>query len=624
MKNSCIVWGVGGAIVAASWLWTLPVEAATKAEQARSAAKLVEDTLRREATDGVDDRAELLKPVLGQARPCEAAYWQSGFLYDSKRKEWLRWDEVQQRAAEDDRLATYREIRPKYPETEDGQAELARWCAKRKLEDQARAHWTKVSSLAPDQPEARVQLGFRMVNGTWLGQQEIADARAQIDNIQAAIERWAPKLEELLKKLEGSNRRACELAREKLTAIKDPDVAPAIEAIFCTEGGETALLGIEVLKNMKATEAAQSLAWQAVFSPGEPIRAAAAAALKEQRKHDYVPLLLGALRTPIQARYELYDSPDGGFLMRRALYQDGPEQRELAVSVVAKPAVLLPSGRSVGPFELQANPSLRQDVRRLSIEDQQRQLTKLAVARAKALTQARRQQAAIAAGNLSTANVNSRLCSVLAETTGDAQPQSPDDWYSWWNNYNEITTQGDKPMKVVYQVSNEPIVTIAQAPTLRRFSCLVAGTPVWTELGAVPVEQVKVGDRVLACDCQSGQIMLKPVLKTIVNPKTPLFSLHTVGETLEVTGGHVFWVSGQGWVKARELQPQMRLHTLKGTVDLESVEPGGKQDTYNLVVADFHTYFAGTEKILTHDNTIRKPTNCVVPGLAAHVADASP
>ena len=188
-------WAVWAAIVAASWSWTLPVEAAAKAEQARAAAKLVDETLRREASEGVDDRAELLKPALEQAPPCEAAYWQSGFVYDVKRKEWLLLDEVQQLAAKDDRLAAYREIRAKYPETEDGQTELARWCTKHKLEDQARAHWTKVLSLAPDQPEARRQLGFQMVNGTWLSQQEIADARAQVDNIQAALHRWTPKLE---------------------------------------------------------------------------------------------------------------------------------------------------------------------------------------------------------------------------------------------------------------------------------------------------------------------------------------------------------------------------------------------------------------------------------------------
>ena len=148
----------------------------------------------------------------------------------------------------------------------------------------------------------------------------------------------------------------------------------------------------------------------------------------------------------------------------------------------------------------------------------------------------------------------------------------------------------------------------------------MAGTPVWTELGPVAIEKIKIGDRVLACDCDTGELLLKPVLKTIINPGKDIFRLRMKNETLEVTGGHVFWVSGKGWIKARQLQPEMRFHTLKGTVDLIEVEQHGKQDTYNLVVADFHSYFVGKEKILTHDNTIRKPTDCVVPGLAGHVA----
>ena len=142
--------------------------------------------------------------------------------------------------------------------------------------------------------------------------------------------------------------------------------------------------------------------------------------------------------------------------------------------------------------------------------------------------------------------------------------------------------------------------------------------------GGRPVEKIQIGDRVLACDCDTGELMLKPVLKTIINPGKDIFHLRTKGETLEVTGGHVFWVSGKGWIKARQLQPEMRFHTLKGTVTLTGVEQRGKQDTYNLVVADFHSYFVGKQKILTHDNTIRNPTNCVVPGLAAHAAAAYP
>jgi hypothetical protein len=225
------------------------------------------------------------------------------------------------------------------------------------------------------------------------------------------------------------------------------------------------------------------------------------------------------------------------------------------------------------------------------------------------------QQLAIAIHNERASSLNGRLCSVLAAATGDVRPASPEDWYQWWDDYNEVTKSGDKPTNFTYEINAAPIVTIGQAP--QYCSCLAAGTPVLTELGSVAIERVRVGDRVLACDCESGCLALKPVLKTTVNPGAPLVRLRTAGETLDVTGGHVFWISGHGWIKARELQPEIRFHTLEGTVDLASIESGDRQKTYNLVVADFHTYFVGKEKILTHDITIRKPTDRIVPGLAS-------
>ena len=53
----------------------------------------------------------------------------------------------------------------------------------------------------------------------------------------------------------------------------------------------------------------------------------------------------------------------------------------------------------------------------------------------------------------------------------------------------------------------------------------------------------------------------------------------------------------------------MQLHTIRGTVPVEGVEPGTLQTTFSLVAADFHTFFAGKGMVLTHDNTIRsRPT----------------
>jgi len=58
------------------------------------------------------------------------------------------------------------------------------------------------------------------------------------------------------------------------------------------------------------------------------------------------------------------------------------------------------------------------------------------------------------------------------------------------------------------------------------------------------------------------------------------------------------------------------LHCATGTVQVSDVVPIEKPaQTYNLVVADFNTYFVGPEKILVHDVTERKPTHNIVPGL---------
>lgn len=87
-------------------------------------------------------------------------------------------------------------------------------------------------------------------------------------------------------------------------------------------------------------------------------------------------------------------------------------------------------------------------------------------------------------------------------------------------------------------------------------------------------------------------------------------------QTITCTGGHPFWVCGKGWVKARELQAGTRFHGTRGTTPVAAPQPAGKAKTYNLVVADFHTYFVGEPQILSHDNTVSRPTEVLVPGLA--------
>ena len=98
-------------------------------------------------------------------------------------------------------------------------------------------------------------------------------------------------------------------------------------------------------------------------------------------------------------------------------------------------------------------------------------------------------------------------------------------------------------------------------------------------------------------------------------PTGPVFGLEIDGQTFRASGGHLFWVAGDGWTKARNLRSGNVLHCCGGTASLNDAKEATPEPTYNIVVADFSTYFIGEGKILSHDVTLRDPSRTVVPGL---------
>jgi hypothetical protein len=94
-----------------------------------------------------------------------------------------------------------------------------------------------------------------------------------------------------------------------------------------------------------------------------------------------------------------------------------------------------------------------------------------------------------------------------------------------------------------------------------------------------------------------------------------LLKVEAGSDTFQTSGGHLFWVAGEGWKKSRELTSGQVLHTARGPLHVRSVEQGSEAQTYNLVVADFSSYFVGQTLVLSHDNTVRTPTRTLVPGL---------
>ena len=137
--------------------------------------------------------------------------------------------------------------------------------------------------------------------------------------------------------------------------------------------------------------------------------------------------------------------------------------------------------------------------------------------------------------------------------------------------------------------------------------CFVAGTIVATIYGGKAIEDVEVGDKVLASDPETGETAYKEVLKTYTYVKDTLVYVTVDGETIETTKEHPFWVEGQGWTKAKFLKAGDQLRdSNENTVNIENIDivplPENQYTlVYNFEVADFHTYYVADSYVLVHN-----------------------
>ncbi|HEV2968361.1 MAG TPA: polymorphic toxin-type HINT domain-containing protein [Pirellulales bacterium] len=211
-----------------------------------------------------------------------------------------------------------------------------------------------------------------------------------------------------------------------------------------------------------------------------------------------------------------------------------------------------------------------------------------------------------------------------------------DYWWNWWATYNEAYSP-EKPTSITaysrgYNCShdvNTSTYNVDMTPQMynsvtrqlirvgRTHSCFAAGTPVTAITGRMPIEKLRIGDRVLAQDADSGELAYKPVLGTTVRPPIEMMLVTTTRGALRTTRGHPFWIVGKGWRMAKELQVGDRVHCLDGSATVTAIAAEPPQSAYNLIVADFGTYFVGDGRILVHDNTPRLPTAAKVPGFVA-------
>ena len=143
--------------------------------------------------------------------------------------------------------------------------------------------------------------------------------------------------------------------------------------------------------------------------------------------------------------------------------------------------------------------------------------------------------------------------------------------------------------------------------------CFIAGTLVTTKSGLKPIEEIKIGDYVLSRNEETGETSYKKVIDTLVRSTQEICTIELENGNIKSTTGHLFMVKDKWWKAAVELIVGDILVTSDGkeqvVKSIKVEEKGYPVTTYNLSVEDNHTFFVGTEKVLTH-NTIKLLKDC--------------
>lgn len=562
----------------------------------RQAEELVREALQREVYGLEGDRQQLLAAAVTAAPDHAAARWQQGYVRSAGA--WKRADS-EPGAARQVLLENYQRERANRPDRVADQLALANWCGQQGLKEQEAAHLLRVCQLEPDHAEARARLGFIRQGLEWVTGQELAEKQARDAAQQAATEKWTATLNELLLQMNTGRPAVRRQAREQIARIRDPLALPALQAMLASRGEEMELFVVEITAQMTGPEAAAALARTAVTSDSRRVRSLATEKLPQFDEEAYVPQLVAAMYTPVSSQFRTAVLRDGRIGYHHEFTREGLTRLERLV--------------------------VDADYRRAAISANAGQAK--AVAMGSAFQTAQQWERGVADQNKETKAANERIVEVLRAVTGANLSTQPQAWWSWWAERNEVFIAGAKPTATIqhfvsFNVADRDLARITSSkreslniPVQPRYDCFAAGTPVWTESGPVAIEQVRIGDLVLSRDVETGELAFKPVVRTTVRPAGRLIRTQLGDESFETSNGHEFWVSGEGWRKARRLEAGMVLHSAAGPVRITNVGAGGFAQTYNLVVADFSTYFVGRQKVLSHDNTVSRRTKAIVPGL---------
>lgn len=613
--------GRSAALLAAILLATWPLGDAAGKNQATgstTADQLIEAAGQAKA-DGQQGRAYALLHEAARVAPeCSLARWQLGQVKIGK--EWLSIEEAERRAAADPRQEKYRERKDALGEAPQDQITMARWCRGNKLEDEAEFHWASVLAIDPSNKEALRGVGKRWHEGELKSPAQIREEKQESGEARQATRKWATRVAAWMRTLSDKNAPHGGVLTE-IRAVDDIAAIPAFETVTLNSSlapntknpapRQLSLAFVGALKNMREVPGTTSLTRHAVVSPFDDVRSKAIYDLRDRPLEEFVPNLLDSMAAPLRSSYRVVRDPDGSMHYVHAIYREGP----FADWSYRRERSIIQPGSPVGMLANLVTPASLPEQTTTNAKTASR-----AVSTAGAARSARQYEEEIIAGERKVAETNQqvavrnqRIVAVLTGVTDQSLGSEPRPWWDWWQDYTDYYRTGERPVMASIDSYNDYIIPPAQLSG--SVECFAAGTTVWTKTGQRPIETLRMGDLVLAQDIDSGEIRYKPVLARTLRPAGPTLEISTGEEKFQSTRGHPLWVAGVGWRMAKELETGAVLNTLSGSGRIEAIQSAADAETYNLVVADFNTYFVGRSGILAHDNTPRRATRAVLPGV---------
>ncbi len=562
-------------------------------------------------------------------------------LTRSAQGKWVSIDEhISNLRDKSESLVAYENVRESLPDSLEAHLHLARVALRGGLIPQSRAHFERVLDFDSDNISARQALGYRLFQGEWISPSHIANMVEQGKQAQASFDRFGKELIGIRNALGSSDPDRSAEASESLTQISDPNAILAAVSIFSNSSERVNSFFVRWLGRFTDERATQALARYACAHPVQEIRSLATNQLRERPFHDFVPFVLESVSAPIN----MMTIPvfAGGVLAgyRQAFSREAGDKTDVfvidtAIQRRATPLLLnVPTEEeaegswiTIGPENMPENGRVERNIRSV------------------ASIETRQCQAMTARQNLQISERNARAAELLSSISGRELSDDPKQLWKWWDDYNETEYQLDKPMRnrritrrheiplfvgVAYSEdggASEAVSPPPQANFARPGfgfgggrlggECFAAGTPVLTAHGLRRIEKLRVGDIVFCKNIDTGEVVLRPILRTTERPPRATLSLKVGQSQLRCTTGHLYWVSGTGWVKASKLRSGDVLNTAGTPVIVDSIQPEIAIKTYNLEVADFNNYFVGDDRLLSHDVTPRRAARVSVPGFVS-------